>query len=715
MLSPQHKLTIEELYLPGQTTNGNYICENFIVYPQDKEKYGGFIFGIVEIKATQKAEGEKIIQALVNTVKEKYYQQILASPQPQRLNLETILEYALQKANEVLLEMAQIGYITWRKENINFIIAVAKPDIKSHETNLYFTHHGQMNASLIHRSSRGGYKAINIIESVNDKDNHSQKLFSSTIAGKLTLHDRFLIATEAFSNIISAYQITKICDEYSIAGAKDYLRALILNNATQANFLTHSAIMLGMEKETLAAGQPISQLSMNELISTTKHTEKLLMPTIALNINEKIRSIISHFGKKQKPLQLPITTQKTAIWNRFPFAILYYIVLGAKNLFAYLAQIVTGKKKLSLPTIKAPIIQRMTLVAIVLVVIAIATTIGLVQHHKTNTLKAEAYAVQVEAVKSKLNDAEFAQIAQNGNDSLSNVLAAEQLLNQMPNENNDEKATNETLATQITNLKNKLLHIEKTLPQIFTEPLVNGQPVVLSRIDIDAKSNVLIGISGQNLYFINTESKNIENIAGADANIANLSLDEGVAYALTDKNELWQIETDKKISKLNFSFSQAPLDFAVYGNLYFINAGDNQIFKAKKNGTTFSEPQTWLKINSPLNQPVDLSIDGNIFVVDSVNKTHKFYAGKMENFMDTIIEPKPQQITKVFTSADTKYLYLFDPAGKRIVVLNKEGELTKQYLFETLDNITDFTVNEKDKKIYLNAGSKIYQADLTHL
>ena len=83
--------------------------------------------------------------------------------------------------------------------------------------------------------------------------------------------------------------------------------------------------------------------------------------------------------------------------------------------------------------------------------------------------------------------------------------------------------------------------------------------------------------------------------------------------------------------------------------------------------------------------------------------------------MDTIIEPKPQQITKIFTSAETKYLYLFDPAAKRIVVLNKEGELTKQYLFETLENINDFTVNEKNKKIYLTSGSKIYQVDLTHL
>ena len=101
MLTPQYKLSIEEIYLPGQTANNNYICENFIVYPQEKEKYGGFIFGIIEIKGTPKLEGEKIIQALVNTVKEKYYQQILASPKPQRLNLETVLEYALDRKSVV--------------------------------------------------------------------------------------------------------------------------------------------------------------------------------------------------------------------------------------------------------------------------------------------------------------------------------------------------------------------------------------------------------------------------------------------------------------------------------------------------------------------------------------------------------------------------------------------------------------------------------------
>jgi hypothetical protein len=731
MLTPQYKLSIEEIYLPGQTANNNYICENFIVYPHDKEKYGGFIFGIIEIKGTPKPEGEKIIQALVNTVKEKYYQQILASPQPQRLNLETVLEYALQKANEVLLEMMQIGYITIRKENLNFIIAVAKPDIKNHETTIYFTQHGLTQAFLLHKSSKGGYKAINVLESGSAPDDRSQKLFSSTIAGKLNLHDRFFVSTESFSNVISPYQVSKICEEHAIAGTKDYLRALILNNASASNFLTNSAIIIGQEKESISSEQPISQLSMNELISTTEHTEKLLMPTIALNLNEKVQSFIARLTRKEKkqaPLQLPTSKQKTLLWNRFPFAIFYYLIIGVKNAGAFVTRVATGKQKLNGNTVKkgfsnlksklfnVSMTQKVTIIAIIGAVIALIASIALIHQHNINKANAEVYAAQVEQIKLKLNDAQFALIAQNERESLEDVIVAEDLFKQLPNETSAERASNETLFVQITNLKNQLLHIEKALPQIFTELVANGQPAIGNGLDFSPQLNELVSFAGPNLYIINPDTKNIDNIASTSQDIRDVSLDEkNIFVSNVVANELFQYGDDKKLQKLNFEPVFIPMDFALYNNLYLLKTDDNQIYKAKKSGTTFSAPQPWLKIDSPLQQPISMSIDGNIFVVDGMNKIYKFYAGKMENFMDPIIEPKPEKITKIFTNADSKYLYAFDPAGKRVVVLNKEGELVKQYIFEALDSVTDFTINEKSKTIYLLSGSKIYSASLTHL
>jgi hypothetical protein len=729
MLTPQYKLSLEEIYLPGQASNGNYICENFIVYPQDKEKYGGFIFGIIELKATPKPEGEKIIQTIVNSIKEKYYQQILASPQPQRLNLETVLEYALQKANEVILEMMQIGYITVRKENLSFVIAVAKPDPKSHETQIFFTHHGLTQAHLLHKNPKSGYKAINIIDDEPSNCIGSQKLFSSTVAGRLNMRDRFCVTTETFSNMISAQQICKVCDEYSIAGTRDYLRAMVLNNASATNFATHSAIIIGIEKESISAEQPISQLSMNELISTTEHTEKLLMPTIALNLNDKIQSLVARMTRKEKkvgPLQLPIAKQKTLIWNKLPFAIFYFIALSVKKIGAYLYELVTGKRRISAGDIKQSVshamgnvkkntlAQKTTIFTIGLVVVALITSIFLIQQHNINKAAEEKFATQSKQIKLALNDAEFLIIAQKENDSLKRVLDAEALFGQLDQTIKSQAAARDGLSVQITNLKNKLLRIEKLLPQIFTELSANGQPSNGEVADFDAATNQLVVASGNNLYSINAATKNIDAITDAGNAIRTISIDDGDVFALMGDNSILRYR-GQKFEKTDFSISFTPADFAVYDNLYLLNQNENQIYKAKKAGSKFSEAQIWLKTNSPLNGPTSLSIDGNIFVVDSNNKIYKFYGGKMENFMDTIIEPKPQKIDKILTGANINYLYVFDRASKRIVVLDKEGELQKQYVFESLDDITDFAVNEKTKTVYLLSGSKIYSAALMHL
>ncbi|HMB26251.1 MAG TPA: hypothetical protein VKP03_02445, partial [Patescibacteria group bacterium] len=139
-------ISLKELYIPSKHNKKTYFCEDFIIYPENKEKYGGYLFGIVEVRATPVDESEKIIQTIINTLKQAYYEPIHSSPNPEKLNLETIFEHALQKTNSKLNEIAEIGHIKLILENLNFIIAVAKPNKSGEKIDLLFTHQGMLNA-----------------------------------------------------------------------------------------------------------------------------------------------------------------------------------------------------------------------------------------------------------------------------------------------------------------------------------------------------------------------------------------------------------------------------------------------------------------------------------------------------------------------------------------------------------------------------------------
>jgi len=723
MSKKQTKLSIEELYIPGQKTNNNYICENFIIYPQDKEKFGGFIFGIIELKATPKPEGDKIIQTIVNTLKEKYYQQIITSPQPYRLNLETVLEHALQKTNEVLTEMIQIGYINLNLDNLNFLIAVAKP--KDHgEIDMFFSHRGLIQAYLIHKTQKGNFKVINIIDNISEpglEKDHPSKIFSSTVSGNIYTQDRLVICTEILTNIIPPYQISKVCAEHNLAGARDYFRALIQNGASASNFLTHSAIIIGSEKKLSLNQEPVSQQSVNDLISTTEHTEKLLMPTLALNIKAKFKKAAHNIQKKQKAKKddVPKTKKKT------PLVVLYYLGMGLKSLGSLIWALVRGKKKIKLSRIKnlprawkikilrAPIFSKLVAVILVVLVIGLASSIFLIKKHREETARAEAFTVKIEQVKLNLNEAEANLIYQREKESLEKILQTEKLFQGLTAEKKEEKLAYDGLALKISKLKNKLLHIEKSIPQIVTELVVNGQPINGQNLEI--RGQTLVATANKNFYLINAQTKNIDKIVSTLEVIKDVAVEDEIIYIVAQNNGLQKYE-NAEFSSLDTKLADATTAFTIYNNsLYTVQSGQAQIFKQKKSGAGFSEPQGWLKIDSPLKNPQDFCIDGNIFALDSNNQIFKFYGGKAENFMEPIIEPKVKNLTKLFTSLDTKYLYLLDPAGKRVVTLNKEGELVRQYLFETLPSLTDFTVNEKEKAIYLLSENKLYQATLTHL
>ena len=66
-------------------------------------------------------------------------------------------------------------------------------------------------------------------------------------------------------------------------------------------------------------------------------------------------------------------------------------------------------------------------------------------------------------------------------------------------------------------------------------------------------------------------------------------------------------------------------------------------------------------------------------------------------------------------AAGETYIYLLEPDAQRIVVIDKEGSYIAQYKSEQAEHAFSLAVSEKEKKIILLTGNKLYSIELEHL
>jgi hypothetical protein len=60
------------------------------------------------------------------------------------------------------------------------------------------------------------------------------------------------------------------------------------------------------------------------------------------------------------------------------------------------------------------------------------------------------------------------------------------------------------------------------------------------------------------------------------------------------------------------------------------------------------------------------------------------------------------------------YLFILEPAQKRIIVLEKSGQIKKQFQSEKFDNLLDFSISADGKEIFLLNGLKVYKISLNY-
>jgi hypothetical protein len=165
---------------------------------------------------------------------------------------------------------------------------------------------------------------------------------------------------------------------------------------------------------------------------------------------------------------------------------------------------------------------------------------------------------------------------------------------------------------------------------------------------------------------------------------------------------------------------RAPLSLRTFdSNLYLLDPTANQIFKylAEQFAT---DPDRWIKqSDTDLSKAVDMSIDGNIYVLHNNGQILKYYGGETAPFTVTQVPRALGSAVALYTDVEevTQYMYVADASERRIVQLDREGTFVRQLQpalgqEESFRQLSGMFVDEAGAKLYFIATNTLFVTDI---
>lgn len=153
----------------------------------------------------------------------------------------------------------------------------------------------------------------------------------------------------------------------------------------------------------------------------------------------------------------------------------------------------------------------------------------------------------------------------------------------------------------------------------------------------------------------------------------------------------------------------ADLAFPYSGFVYTVS--QDVIKKYKDNNT---EPSVWEQ-SSDFKGAKSISIAYDIYLIKSDNQLASYSGGEKTDFEVKGLEEGIKEGAKIVADIDYDNLYVADKGAESVIILDKKGNLIKQYKAEkedTWNDIRSISITPDEKVLLVLSGSKIYKIDL---
>ncbi len=742
----------------------------FVAQPDAlKENLAGKVFLLAEFFG-KKNQGEKVFNFIIESIEETYYndEKLLLKEKVEGLKTENIFEAALATTNSALTSWLDKEKISLSPANCNLTLGVV------YENRIHFSNFGRNKALLLYQQ-KDIYETINVETNAFEKEETNKKnvtttknhnVFSSVISGEVPKNSYFIFSSESLPEYISEKELSLIVSKLPPLTAAYQIKNLLEKINIRIPFfgiIIKSASELDKYEYQDEQMKPLSaHSSISSLKNIEKKTEELLTSGSLINFGKirkrftdfiiltkekssKETKVISHLNQgrdneDKEDLRISVSDEieekinaeekerisaKEKVNQNFGIIRTLGAVKKDSNIkdekFSFKKR---GSKIFSQVRInnlftgffdlfknfrgKFSLKKKMIVIIIPLLLILLITSISATKKSKEKAeLEAQLEKVSQEII-SKESLIELKLLIDDRDSAVSLLQEIKQTISNL--------TLNKHSQAEIELLQKKEKEIEDKVN--LTTRLSGAEKMYDFSQD---EVNHLITI-GQDLYSFSNNA--IFKLDGSDSpkkievaeNINNYhpSVYENKIYLFNNTSLISFDTTNDKIVKKDISGYEVESGisaFSVYSSdrLYLLKSSLNQIDNL---ASPYANKLAWLKESVDLKNIQDLFIDGNVYLLENNGSVFKYRSGLKQDYSSAQLNPDNGNFTRI-TSYNNK-LYLFNPEAKKIVVLNKEnGILLSQYIFEDLNEITDFAIDETNNIIYVISQKQVLKYQLS--
>jgi len=627
-----------------------------------------------------------LLEHLTQTIKQQYYKNSLRNP-------SKALQEGLKLGNTFLENISKKGDVSWLG-NLSF----AAISLKNFELN--FTKTGEIKIYLL----RGG-QVIDIDKRLKfeELEPYPLKIFGNIISGKLAEDDIILVLTEEllipFQKLLTEIAALTPLNERDLKEIFKKREEVLSKISGLCLLISLTKAALPRKKEMiLGSRRPVKEFAFKNIFSTSAFLS-IFNPTLILRRVSRLRKLI------KKP-----AFNASALLSIFKMPHLPSFRFNLKF---------NSRKTKRTPSSSSPSLPR-TEARFLIFILVLVLIVGFFFSKREEKINLKIYQETFRQIQQKTNEAEGYLILKDNpllqeransllKESQNNILNLIKIYSQAP----------QGFKNQITELENKISNSLFSLnklteiqdPKLIFE--VNPREFIPQKIIAENNNIYLFSPYAPNLFKINDRTKEgaIMPIdkkfnAAAVSNGSLLLFSKPNGFTILKDGQFQQTITILTLPDYTYN------DFSSHqSNLYFLDEKNGQIIKYSYLGNSdWSPPEAWLfPSTKKAIEAKSIAVAGSVWILNKDNSISRYYAGQLQETLKLNIFPVLKDFSKIMAVSGLSYLYLLEPQEKRMVIINRTGEIIRQFRSAKFNNLLDFSVSENGKTIYLLNGLKVYE------
>lgn len=684
----------------------------------------GYVFGFWQVRPLPRDGSETLTRLLDEHLA------LLAEEVGPGANVQHKFERFLRALNDSLAVHVRDGSLSVPVGHVHAMVGVAC------EGALFFSGMGDLSALFLHRRSDGQYQVYNLFRSIQTEQTLPswEKPFAVVLDGDLNPGDILCISNNDLQRQVPQDELNRYLSSLPPVSATEKIRQHFPAR-TDLSLLILQAIETGAHSMERAVAR--GESSVERLVENEAETERLLADQ-GPSLIGALKARLARWketrvnGVKRPGLVRVVGAIKTVL----RFAISFFV--WSKKTGMALAKVRSRADFINtfkshshglLETVRnrvrrVPPSSRYLLAAAGLLGIALFVGINVLSSSQAKLKADEAYRAQVVSAEEKRDQAAAALIYREDDRARALYKEVQAIADVLPTDTPERLAVADRLKADVLSGLDQIRHVVN----------IPNPPVAadLSAMGGDLRGGTALATFGKDLYAFGSDKKAYrydpanKTFARVDATLGEVGT--AVATVETTKDVLY-LDSRPGISRFDPANKQLQVtdlkpgtntwaDLVEYSNrLYVLSPSAGQVVRYAINDRGFDNGTNWIKAkSSDLSQAVSLAIDGTIYILRPDGTAVRFATGNEVGWALQPADPPVTGATDIWTNADSTFVYVLDPAGKRLLVYAKEsGAFVSQYVSEAFTDLKDFHVDETARTLYLLSGSKLFAIAATHL